>query len=80
MNIPQADVDLAFTYGYQFNVLQKNGRGKPWQTVFEDIPSLSEAMEKVTIIDAWETGVFTMEGTLYWSSLTPEVFNSTIIE
>jgi hypothetical protein len=79
MSVPKNDILLAKQFDLRFRVVQKAGQGKPWETIEENIDLLADAIGKAQLLESWETGVF-VEGTLYWSSHTPDVFNSTIIE
>jgi hypothetical protein len=79
VTIPENDILLVEKFDLRFYIAQKEGQGKPWKMVEENLDSLEEAIGKAQSLDTWEAGVLT-EGFLYWSSKAPSVFNSTVIE
>ena len=73
------DRALAHERGHRFDVATKDGRGKRWIEIDRSIADLHDAMVLARDTKAYETGVF-LQGFLYWTSIHPEVFNSTVIE
>ena len=78
------DAQLARERGLRFEVTKKAGRGKRWETVASGVEDLIEAMSLAgQIRDTYESGVFAsymgVGGFVYWTSLYPELLNSTIL-
>ncbi|OJJ21032.1 hypothetical protein BKI52_10690 [marine bacterium AO1-C] len=80
MSIPGRDIKESTSLGQRFGVYQKAGRGKPWIPVEEGITSLEYALSKAVEVQAWETGIITQSGLIYWTSHNPDLFNSTVIQ
>jgi hypothetical protein len=79
MRPPDDDLTLALQYGITFTIAQKAEHGQAWQTVAANIPSLGQAFTQAQHLRAWEVQIATTQGFQYWSSRTPDLFNSTVI-
>jgi hypothetical protein len=80
MDIPKQDIEEAFIYSQKFEVVKKVKKGAAWESVETGVTNLENAINKAKEIDEWEAGVFTQQGILYWSSKSPELFNSPLIK
>ena len=82
--IPHKDIEMAQEQGLFFKVAAKGGRGQKWQYVGDGTHSLEVAVARAREMSGYESAVFLAAknggGYLYWSSLSPELFNSTVIE
>ncbi len=83
MTAPQNDLEAAAANRLVFSVCRKAVPRGTWLTVLEGL-SLEEAMlaTRAHLASSSEVGVFVERrtgGFLYWSSLTPELFNSTAV-
>src|SRR5438034_6180963 len=58
----------------------QDGRGTRWIEIERNIADLHDAMVLANNTKAYETGVFVQGGFLYWTSVHPELFNSTVIK
>ena len=78
------DRKLASERGITFKVCTKEGQGQPWNTVEEDIQDLHDAMILANHLgDPYEIGIFANNnggGYLYWTSKSPDLLNSSVIE
>lgn len=74
------DRALAHERGHRFDIARKDGRGTRWIEIERNVADLHDAMVLARDTKAYETGVFVQGGFLYWTSVHPEIFNSTVIE
>ncbi len=77
---PNQDIVLAKKYNFTFTVAQKEAESAEWLILEQDLDSLAEAMVKAHQYAAWEVGLFTSDGRLYWSSQKPFQFQSSILQ
>jgi hypothetical protein len=80
MNPPTEDVQFAQKHNFTFIVAQKQSQTQKWEIVAPRVASLGEAVTTAQQLSGEETSVFTADGLQYWSSKTPERFNSAVIQ
>jgi hypothetical protein len=78
------DARAAVARSITFEVCRKARPGARWETVASSLPDLSDALERAKRVQSYEAAVFTdgpppLGGFLYWSSLNPDLLNSTVI-
>lgn len=82
--IPLKDVETARRDRLFFKVASKRAKGQKWIYVGEGTHSLQDALSQAQGLNAYESAVFVISresfGSIYWSSLDPDLFNSTVIE
>lgn len=82
--IPLNDAEMARNQGLVFRIALKRGKGQKWEYVEEPLDSIETAIARAKEVHGFEIGVFVVTnrstGMLYWSSLDPGLFNSTVIE
>ena len=78
--IPPEDLIRARACGAAFSVFVKDFPRGPWRTLLGGI-ELSKAFEtaRTELVHHFETAVF-MHGFMYWTSATPDLFNSTVLD
>lgn len=75
----ERDRAFALEKGYLFKVMTKEAQGKKWNTVRDKVSDLREAMLLAKSLDSFEVSIFTRNGFKYWSSLHPDLLNSTVL-
>ena len=86
MALPREDIHVAHRSGrITFSVATKDRKGAPWADHVAGIRDLRAAFAdaRATTGDVYESGVFVhfeqSGGFLYWTSIAPEVFNSSVL-
>ena len=75
----KADRAAAKSRGHLFSVATKEKRGARWIEVHTEIDDLHAAMMPAQNLLAYEVGIFVNGGFIYWTSIHPDLFNSTAI-
>jgi hypothetical protein len=78
--VSDGDAEVAQRLGITFYITQQEDKGKPYQTVIENIALPDEAIQQARKLTAWHTVVYTSEGYKYWSSQNPDFVNSDVIK
>lgn len=81
MTPPHDDILLAARRGLRFRVCKKERppRQGRWCTVHRDLDALETALALAVELAPSEAAVF-VDGFIYWTSATPDLFNSTVLK
>lgn len=77
-----SDINLSRARNFRFRVAQKNDRNAVWEIVAPEITDLGEAVKLAQSLEAYEVAVFVLNSNsevIYWSSRSPNGFNSAVL-